>query len=289
MRRLIFIALLFLTSYTYAQFPMVGSGRAVYRPDQVDSLFYWFDAQDISTITTTNNKVTAWNDKSGNDYHVTQADTSKAPTYSATSGPGGSTGAMTFDGTDDFLASAAHFWGSDDITVFVVMKFANATRDTFNFVLTRWNYTNAKRQWQFSTGNNTSDPPNYRPFFRTVHTVTSGKIYQIPDGSNTAFALHSISVNGSGTETWAIDGASKVVTETNLSGTYAIQDATDYLLIGTQNFPSPGLYARISISEIIVFSRAITNAERQGIEAYLSSKYNLALQNKQKPKVIIQN
>ena len=95
-------------------------------PLDVDSLFYWYAAD--QGVTTNNNKVTQWNDLSGNGWHVTQADTSMAPSFEATGGPG-SKPTMTFDGTDDFMASAAHWWGSDDLTMFVVMKFGNATRD----------------------------------------------------------------------------------------------------------------------------------------------------------------
>lgn len=292
MRRLSFIALLFLSAYGYAQFPMVGSGRQVYRPDQVDSLFYWFDAQDLATITTTNNKVTQWDDKGPFGYDVVQADTSKAPTYSATSGPGGSTAALTFDGTNDFLASASHFWGSDDLTVFVVMKFGNATRDALETVAAKSEATTPsnQRQWQLQAR------PAVESYRRQLYTFKDGgavNLAYVYDGAkSTNYECNVLTLNGTGVNSWFTDGANQSIVNT-LGGTgdWTILNlnSTPFIVGATNVLSTPSSFLQGSISEIIVFSRALTNAERQGIEAYLSSKYNIALQNKQKPKVIIQN
>lgn len=289
MRRLSFIALLFLSAYGYAQFPMVGSGRQVYRPDQVDSLFYWFDAQDLATITTTNNKVTAWADKGPFGYDVVQADTSKAPTYSATSGPGGSTAALTFDGTNDFLASASHFWGSDDISIFAVVKFANATRDAAETIVAKFYTTTNERQWRlYGTAASTS----YAIFSRYHNDGQVANYTQSSYSSkSTTWKVHSV-INAVSSQSVFEDGAD-IKPDNSLAGTgngVIYNNSNNYLEIAAINSRgTASTFLQGSISEIIVFSRTLTNAERQGIEAYLSSKYNIALQNKQKPKVIIQN
>jgi hypothetical protein len=236
-------------------------------PLDLDSLFYWF-AADVG-VTTNNNKVTQWNDLSGNGYHVTQADTSKAPTYSAMGGPG-SRPTMTFDGTDDFLASAAHFWGSDDLTVIVVMKFANATRDAFEEIVTRNRITGGNRQWQL-LGGNTAD--SYLLRFATSSLGTAESESTLKDGAkSSSFSIISVVSTGSA-GTWFTDGSTASTTG---SVTTIYNSSITQLGIGCNRAgDTSNLFLQGSISEIIVFSRALTTGERTAIENYLNKKYDL--------------
>ena len=53
-------------------------------PSELSNLSYWLDADDASTITKDgSNKVSAWNDKSGNAKHATMTTASRQPTYTA--------------------------------------------------------------------------------------------------------------------------------------------------------------------------------------------------------------
>jgi len=242
-------------------------------PLDIDSLFYWY-AADVG-VTTNNNKVTQWNDLSGNGHHVTQADTSKAPTYSATGGPN-SRPTLTFDGTNDFLASAAHFWGSDDLTVIVVMKFGNATRTTGEQIISR----------------RTATPTYQWNFYGTSATPNKGNFQIFPNGSTTAYCnfetptgfkhinwkSHVWTSNGAETVTLFSNGSSVSIIDTDVGASDgSIVDDSMPLTLGAGRATSPNEFLQGSISEIIVYSRALTTAERQNLEQnYLCKKYGLA-------------
>jgi hypothetical protein len=48
-------------------------------PTELSSLQYWYDASDLDSIVLSGSKVTQWDDKSVNQYHVTQSDDSLRP------------------------------------------------------------------------------------------------------------------------------------------------------------------------------------------------------------------
>jgi hypothetical protein len=160
------------TSWGQMQMGMRGKGKPLYAPQQLDSLFYWFKADEGvfdslgNAITTDDVGVAEWRDFSGNNYHVTQSTNGARPVYKTTGGPG-SKPTIQFDGTNDFLASAAHFWGSDDLTVIVVMKFANATRNVVESVVQKFESAGNHRQWRFY-GLNTAE--SYAHFLRLHDT-----------------------------------------------------------------------------------------------------------------------
>jgi len=244
-------------------------------PLDLDSLFYWY-AADVG-VTTNNNKVTQWNDLSGNGHHVTQADTSKAPTYSATGGPN-SRPTMTFDGTNDFMASAAHFWGSDDLTVIAVMKFANATRDAFEQIIARGEITGNVRQWQLRGSGVSLSYSNDIVVFRDGGGANSNRASN--DAKSTSFrVLSGVNSPASTRIDFYINGSSSGSSETTGgTGDYTVYDAVNKVGLGAANVgTTPSAFLQGSISEIIVYSRALTTAERENLEKnYLCKKYGLA-------------
>lgn len=79
--------------------------------------FAWYDAQDVGTITQAAGAVSQWEDKSGNDLHLTQSTGAQKPTYNATAI--NSLPALVFDGGDG-LRNAAFALTGADTAVFVV-------------------------------------------------------------------------------------------------------------------------------------------------------------------------
>jgi len=243
-------------------------------PLDIDSLFYWY-AADVG-VTTDNNKVTQWNDLSGNGHHVTQADTSKAPTLEATGGPN-SRPTMTFDGTDDFMASAAHWWGSDDITVIAVYKVANATRDAAEILISRSNTTTDERQWQIVAG--LGSPTFALRSDANGNGTVSHFVLASNGAKSTSYQIISSIYPGANDWQTLINGSSASLTYSRIGSIRGIFDnANNKLGIGANNIIStPTTFLQGSISEIIVFSRALTTAERSGLEQnYLCKKYGLA-------------
>ena len=82
------------------------NGIPATEPDKLDGLALWLDASDLSTvIKDSSNKVRNWSDKSGNGVSVSQSDSSKQPTFTATGLNNLPT--LTFDGSNDYLTSSS--------------------------------------------------------------------------------------------------------------------------------------------------------------------------------------
>lgn len=238
-------------------------------PLDVDSLFYWFAADvgvtdSLGGAIANNEGVGTWNDLSGNGYNVTQTTNGARPVYKATGGPG-SKPCIQFDGSNDFLASTSHWWGSDDLTVFVVMK--NTSNSTSIEFIVGKNKTNTnKRQWQVyidGVGDDThfqSDSDGSSPV-SSAYISYEGSIWE----------SYSIISNPT-TVTWWKDGVSQTVTGSSQN---ILDDNTTGLFIGARDAASPDFFHDMSISEIIVYTRALTATERAAIENYLNKKYDL--------------
>lgn len=248
-------------------------------PADLDSHFYWFAADvgvtdSLGGAIANNEGVGTWADLSGNGYDVTQTTNGARPVYKATGGPG-SKPCIQFDGSNDFLVSAAHWWGSDDLTVFVVMKFGNATRDASESMVSRWGQsTNARQFNTSSTGTSLS--------YGLIHAwgpngIATGTDYSYGGAKSTAFRAVTWTSNSSNAGTTLhIDGSSVGLTDGLPSTTTTtMYDFSQQTMIGALDFASPTAFLQGSISEIIVYSRALTTAERIAIENYLNKKYDL--------------
>jgi hypothetical protein len=65
--------------------PVIGQGGVeTPLPPALADLRLWLDAMDLATISVTGTAVTQWNDKSGNNFNVTQATGSLRPQYNST-------------------------------------------------------------------------------------------------------------------------------------------------------------------------------------------------------------
>lgn len=82
-------------------------------------LTQWLDASETSTITGIS--VSAWNDKTTNLNHVSQATAASQPAYSAT-GLGGTQPGITFNGTSDTLTRASFVYAQGSASVFAMMS-----------------------------------------------------------------------------------------------------------------------------------------------------------------------
>jgi hypothetical protein len=268
MRTLIIISAILFSLPASAQMQMLfgrNVGAGITSPLDVDSIFYWFDAG--QGVTTNNSKVTQWNDLSGNGHNVTQADTSKAPSFEATGGPN-SRPTLVFDGTNDCLISDAHLWESDDITIFVIHKFLRTT-DGAETVISHTLSTTNQRQWQMLGGGT----GNARYTFQTSNSggLPASDIYN--KTKTTTWEVFAWVSNASTSQLY-VNNAS----QTKFSGgpTTIFDVATNKTGIGCSNASgTPIAFINAEISEIIIYSRALTTAERQAIENYLNKKYNL--------------
>lgn len=251
-------------------------------PLDIDSLFYWFAADvgvtdSLGGAIATNEGVGTWADLSGNNYNATQTTNGARPVWKATGGPG-SKPCIQSDGSNDIMGTSNHFWGSDDITVLVVAKVGNAALDVIEVLCGKSTAGSNKRQWAAAAGQTTAGS-NYGMFLRAFHDGGSFNYVTYNDGAKEAtWRAWTFISNGAGTTTMHKDGASQSVTR-NVTGTGndTVLDANDtpFSVFGNNFGTLNNNLLQGSISEIIVYSRALTTAERTAIENYLNKKYDL--------------
>ena len=248
-------------------------------PLDLDSLFYWFAADvgvtdSLGGAIANNEGVGTWNDLSGRGHHVTQSTNGARPVWKATGGPG-SKPCIQFDGSNDFLASAAHWWGSDDLTVIVVMKFANATRDAVESVVQKFESSGNHRQWRFYGLNAASS------YVHKLRLHNDGGVTNSKEGDflqkSTNWRVLSV-LNSAATTTAFVDGSSQSVTELTSGtgdGTIYNSSTANLSIAAVNTLSTPTAFLQGSISEVIVYSRALTTGERTALENYLNKKYDL--------------
>lgn len=84
----------------------IGTSTPTWTPADITTEA-WYDASDASTITSASGLVSQWDDKSGNDFHVSQPTGSLQPQTGVTTLAGKNT--ICFDGNDDYIFRASGF------------------------------------------------------------------------------------------------------------------------------------------------------------------------------------
>ena len=93
----------------------------------------WLDSTDVSTLTMSSNRVSQWNDKSGNGTHFTQGDGGRQPLYEVT-GMNGKP-AIYFDGARCLDKTAYQLFSttSSPVTMFFVTRLLQTTSQNIYF------------------------------------------------------------------------------------------------------------------------------------------------------------
>jgi len=219
----------------------------------------WLDANDSSTITLNGSTVSQWDDKSGNNYHISQATASNQPAY--VTSVLNSKNIVRFDGVNDIMsnASAQPVAGSASRTIFYVFS--------CNTTFTGWQY-------------------EYGLYFGLASPVDGGVIaisqelavrvsngYRIfnqsnDDGSHAIISAVQDGTNVSNYSMWK-----------NGSALSATTTRSRALNIG------PGIHLGAhpvianwfdgDIAEVIVYSSALSTSDRESVESYLSDKWGI--------------
>lgn len=235
-----------------------------------------FDAADVSSLTLgAGNEISVWNDISGNWNNVTQVDTAAQPLLVDNVINGNPV--VRFDGTSDYLPVNFGYTSTDYLSGMMVCSVFRTTfvgskyndnwsildfdrSDYFNFYIaadtnTLWFSTragNATRDNQGTTILNDGNPYIACASFDTSQ-VNETNLY----------------VN------WSLELSVDNYTTDTLMG----KNSTRYAIIGDGSEASAFDWNRNKkyydgdIAEIIYFDTALTNAERENIECYLSSKW----------------
>ena len=219
----------------------------------------WLDANDSSTITLNGSTVSQWDDKSGNNYHISQATASNQPAY--VTSVLNSKNIVRFDGVNDIMsnASAQPVAGSASRTIFYVFS--------CNTTFTGWQY-------------------EYGLYFGLASPVDGGVIaisqelavrvsngYRIfnqsnDDGSHAIISAVQDGTNVSNYSMWKNGSA--------LSATTTRSRALNIgpgIHLGAHPVISNWLDG--DIAEVIVYSSALSTSDRESVESYLSNKWGI--------------
>ena len=228
----------------------------------------WLDAADAttlfttdagSTLATTGGTVGRWQDKSGNNRHVTQATSGARPTYQSNSLNAKPSLRFVRSGTSDALSTSnSGASGAANVSFIVLLKYVSVTSDD----AVVW----------FGAGTSNAGRilirPNGGSFYR-FDTYTNGVT------SNLAIdvgSYHFVSAVQSGqlAYMWR-DGVADSTIPRTISGTIQNIGSNTFVLGGYLS----GAYSDCEIAEGIFFYNAITDDTRQRIEGYLAHKWGL--------------
>jgi hypothetical protein len=242
------------TSLSITQPRIVGG---LWTPDELGAdLALWLDAEDTASITLNGSNVSQWNDKSGNNRHVSQGVAASQPAYSATGFNNKPT--IQHDGVNDFLLAdtTAQAIGSQAFTLLGAIRFPTS--------ISIGSYIISLRE--------TSGQSMTRGYlYRTSNTFLSA-------WGDPFAAAPSIPV---------VDGTNNILGVQRRTGGVA-ENFVNGVAGGsiTATFPSP--FGRMSLgallqgeftdswfSEVVISTGTMTTTDRQKLEGYLAWKWAL--------------
>jgi len=234
-----------------------GGGRVSNYVPVTDGIELWLDASDTSAtnIVESSGLVSQWSDKSGNGYNATQGTGSAQPTTGVQTSNGKNV--LLFDGGDTLiLPSALYSLPNGNNTVFIVSR-RDVEDATTNTVL----------------GLSEGGDGNQRLIF--VYTAAAGNSYWqnrtvftsgvFGAATNTDFNLFSMYRDGT-TQSISVNGGAALTNANALS-----EDGVDAATIGSRAGASS--YLTGSISEVIIYTRALSATEITQVNNYLTNKW----------------
>jgi hypothetical protein len=250
-------------------------------PRQLSNCVAWFDADDLSTITTESGSrnIRYWADKSGS--AITLAGGGLTLTKEPLSVLSGLNGRNTirFDGGD--YLSGPFSTSYTEFTIFLVLK-GEARTTNYQYPLSINNTVNTTGAFYFDI--NDPDGTNYAQTLWVYWNSGGSPNSVLPRTSpNTTSDLLQGSPNiitfshtnaSSGTNTIYINGRARTDQANNGTQTITIGGAGFYLFVGANSAIPGGPYYG-DICELIIYSRQLSVTEKRQVEYYLSNKWRI--------------
>lgn len=222
-----------------------SGGSTLWTPSQITTLL-WFDASDLTTISKdSNNLISQWNDKSGNNRHLYQSSNSLKPTLNNQE--------IVFN--NNYLRAATYDYGSN-ISMFFVAKYSDSNR--YGLYDSAPAEANVIRNFAYSGGVLTNK-------FEWWDNTPSLSI---------DCAINELEILNFNYQLAANRTISKYVNDDNFMSISASSNspaAWGTLTIGAIN--SGEVFFNGSVSEII-FTQPLTTTDRQKLVGYLANKWN---------------
>ena len=241
----------------------ITPGQRIFTPTQITGCLLWVDADDQSTITHVAGSVSQWDDKSGNNYHLTQSTAAYEPTYSSVI----PYPYIEFDGNNQVLGNTdAGLIGVSDgtNTMFVVFESANTTTSSPGQTLVAVNERG--RQYYGMNINSTTAGAGGTAFMNK-----SAQDYSCNNSTIASTTKQVVIGTRDGTDRIIYDQNGVTDTKTNSTDT-----SQDMFSIGasweTGRTPSADYTGKIY--EVIVYDVVLSTAERNQVQNYLQTKWN---------------
>lgn len=239
-----------------------SAGSRIFIPTSITGCLLWLDSSDPTTITHSSGVVSQWDDKSGNNHHVSQSDVSKRPTYSQ----------LIYDSyiafDDQYLRnndSSLHSYVNANNTIFVVFESnTSATKTEGSFVAgavrfsSQYNGININATQNSGGGSNATaywnDTNDHSVYVNTIPVTTKQVVFGQRKG--TAQVISDQLGN----------------TNTNAN---AINVTTDGFNLGGAEYRS-SFRGQLDgkIYEVIAYDNDLSTAEIDQVMNYLTTKWN---------------
>jgi hypothetical protein len=237
------------------------------------NLYWWLKAD--ANVTLNGANVSIWGDSSVNNWPANQATAANQPGFVASNPAVNNKPTVHFNGTTAYLATAntaVPLTGKTNLTIFAVASSADATTT----VTGTYGYGEQNTMVHFIQNNGAWGNGIFSVFEQGVNVwYAAGQAHPNTLWSRTATSAWMIydstrDQTGTGLETLRVNGVSVA---TNSAGTAAIWAEDGGVNVGAW---AAGSYWAGDIAEIIIYTRALSDSERQAVEQYLQAKYFVA-------------
>ena len=233
---------------------LIGGKYGAVLPTSVPGCVWWLDAADTNTIVLNGADVTQWNDKSGGNYSVAQTTPSKQPLYDIGSLNSLNSIKFTAAGQEGLITTAGATFANKGHSVFIIVKPIAVTDSdvlgtggiTAGNILVMF-FGSYGRGHDFRNGSNAVIDSTAAADADAIHLLG-----QILNDAETAF---SVNLDGSLTSV-AVAGA-------------AVTPNTTLTMPGRDTVT----YSNVSIGEVLIYNREVSESERTRIQTYLKDKW----------------
>lgn len=219
----------------------------------------WLDASDSTTITTESGNVSQWNDKSGNDRHLSQSTSTNRPALTSAGQNG--LNVITFDGSNDGLQgsfAAMSLTAQSSFAVAKVSASSSFARIFSQATSTQADYASTGAYLPILAGNASN----------TIASFTNTEV-GIASFSTGSFGILQ-SVHSGTAITNAVNGTAVA------SVNHTLSLVASRFSVGKTTGENQG-YLNGVIAEVVVLPSAATLTTQQLIQGYLAHKWGLAV------------